>query len=270
MSAGQWRNFARDVPGQRLTAAALQAGTTPASKGDATTDSDHDGLPDAAEASLASRYAPTVVLAPDETHRPASIAWLLGRVTLPGDGFGSQVRAGSGDPRDWVTYVHVFPRPDGRIELQYWFFYPFNDGPLLLDHEGDWEHVTVDVALDGTPLAVAFAQHHDNHPGPTRAWAAVRRDADHPIVLSARGTHASYADQASVRWFERASHCGTLVGCADPIWRTWEAGGLVNMGERGAELGARPAFTYAGRWGSSGHFPWLRPAPFGPMLQRGF
>ena len=27
---------------------------------------------------------------------------------------------------------------------------------------------------------------------------------EHPLVLSARGTHASYADQASLAWFEHA------------------------------------------------------------------
>ena len=55
--------------------------------------------------------------------------------------------------RDHVkAYVHPFVRqaeaPDGpagvELVLQYWFFYPWNDGGN--DHLGDWEHINVTVA----------------------------------------------------------------------------------------------------------------------------
>jgi hypothetical protein len=236
-------------------------------------DADRDGLPDDLEATLAARYAPAVVLDPRDRNRPASIGWLLARIPrldgAPG-GFPDEVRAGSPDPRDWVAYVHVYPRTDGRINVQYWFFYPYNDGPLFFDHDGDWEHVTVEVAPDGAPQAVYFAQHGNNSPGVRRAWASVRKLGDHPVVLSARGTHASYADQASLAWFERASACTQVDGCPDPIWRTWQGGGLLNMGERGAVLGAHEALAYGGRWGGAGSFLRSRPAPRGPLQQGGF
>ena len=89
-------------------------------------------------------------------------------------------------------------------------------------------------------------------------------------MLSARGTHASYADQASLAWFEHASACAAVDACRNPIWRTWQGGGLVNIGERGAALGAPDALAYGGRWGSSGRFLRSRPAPPGPLHQRGF
>ena len=82
-------------------------------------DVDRDGLPDALEASLAARFAPAVILDPQEDNRPASIAWLLsrigglGRLDADRGSFPADVRAGSTDPRDWVTYVHVYPRTDG-------------------------------------------------------------------------------------------------------------------------------------------------------------
>src|ERR1700742_5195818 len=79
-------------------------------------DADHDGLPDALEAALATRFAPGVILDPREDNRPASIAWLLARIGRadPGTtGFPASLRAGSPDARDWVTYVHVYPRTDG-------------------------------------------------------------------------------------------------------------------------------------------------------------
>ena len=51
------------------------------------------------------------------------------------------------------TFVHPFiaesaPAPDStdryELVLQYWFFYPENDGPNV--HEGDWEHMNVVIA----------------------------------------------------------------------------------------------------------------------------
>lgn len=253
-------------------------------------DADRDGLPDALESALAARYAPAVVLAPNERNRPASVAWLLARVAprgttaaaaaqelltgrfeLGGHAFSDEVRAGSGDPRDWVTYAHVYPRTDGGISLQYWFFYPYNQAPLFLfNHEGDWEHVTVELGADGAPRAVDFAQHANNDPGVVRSWQEVRRLGDHPIVLSARGTHASYPDQASVSWFDRVSGCRAIEGCADPVWLTWYGGGLVNVGERGAALRGGEVLAYGGRWGSDGHLLRSQAAPRSPFQQQGF
>jgi len=69
-----------------------------------------------------------------------------------------------GDP--FRTYAHPFLRelanPDDagteterryELVLQYWFFYPYNDGGN--DHEGDWEHLNVVVA-GGDPLSTAL------------------------------------------------------------------------------------------------------------------
>ena len=252
-------------------------------------DADRDGIPDSLEASLADRYAPVVILDAREHNRPASIDWLLARVAPPGSApvglvqgllagrfqiggheFSDAVRAGSSDPRDWVTYVHVYPRTDGGISLQYWFFYTYNDGPLFFDHEGDWEHVTVALGPDGAPEAVYFAEHGNNNPGLYRSWRSVRREGDHPVVLSARGSHASYPDLGSVAWFDHASSCAQLQACGAPVWRTWEAGGLTNVGERGAALGLGEVMRYRGRWGSDGRFLRSSPAPRAPTLQGGF
>jgi len=254
------------------TAAAAVRGPRPLALDDA----DQDGLPDTLEAALAARFAPVVILDPQEANRPASIAWLLSRIggvrrlkAVRGS-FPAEVRAGSADPRDWVTYVHVYPRTDGRINIQYWFFYTYNEGPLFFDHDSDWEHVTVDVDPSGVPRGVYFAQHRNNNPGVYRAWNEVRKTGDHPLVLSARGTHASYADQASLAWFEHASGCAAPDRCADQIWRTWMGGGLVNIGERRVPLGAPEALAYAGRWGSPGRLLRSRSAPPGPSHQSGF
>jgi hypothetical protein len=253
-------------------ASAAARGPRPLALGDA----DRDGLPDALEASLAARFAPVVILDPHEDNRPASIAWLLtrigglGRLDADRGEFPAEVRAGSADPRDWVTYVHVYPRTDGGINIQYWFFYTYNEGPLFFDHDSDWEHVTIDLDRSGQPHGAYFAQHGNNAPGVYCAWSDARKIGEHPLVLSARGTHASYADQASLAWFEHASVCAAVDACRDPIWRTWQGGGLVNIGERGAALGAPDALAYGGRWGSPGRFLRSRSAPPGPLHQNGF
>jgi hypothetical protein len=239
-------------------------------------DEDRDGLSDALEAELAARFAPIVILDSRERKRPASIAWLLsriGRVEASAKGLPGDLRGGSSDPRDWTTYVHVYPRPDGGINVQYWFFYAYNQGRVFFNHDADWEHVTVVVDSTGHPRGVAFAQHRNSCPGVFRDWSRLRRRGDHPIVLSALGTHASYPDQDSLALFERASACVSLEQCTDPVWRTWEGGGLVNIGERGALLGnlaSRDALTYKGIWGGRGSFPRSGPAPYGPVLQDSF
>src|SRR4029450_7243478 len=48
---------------------------------------------------------------------------------------------GLGQGRPLVTYAHIVTQPDvpGRLALQYWFFYYFNQFNDL--HEGDWEMV---------------------------------------------------------------------------------------------------------------------------------
>lgn len=57
---------------------------------------------------------------------------------------------------EYMVYAHPFiddkaplltdPNPKYEFVIQYWFFYPFNDGAN--NHEGDWEHVNV-VITDG-------------------------------------------------------------------------------------------------------------------------
>jgi hypothetical protein len=251
-------------------------------------DEDQDGLPDALEHELAQRYAPIVILDKDDWTRPASAPWLLARndFTSPPHGaalasvaaasasggataFSPETRAGSASQDDWVTYVHAYPRVDGGINLQYWFFYPYNDGPLFFDHESDWEHLTVHLDEDHKVKGVAMARHEDNDPGRYRSARSLRWEGDHVVVLSARGSHATYADHDDVPWFEAAGRCDNLARCDHPVWRTWQGGGLANVGERPALLLTDSAMTHPGRWGGTRFFPGTS-APHGPPFARGF
>ena len=233
-------------------------------------DDDGDGLSDVEERDLARRYAPIVILDRRDPYRPASIPWLI-RATggQPGKAFGipAHARRGSSDPADWTAYVHVFPRADGGINLQYWFFYPYNDGPIFFDHDSDWEHVTVRLDAKRRPVGAYLARHEDDHPGPFWSWGRLRREGEHPVVLSARGSHATYANPGDVGWFDVAVTCDDLARCANPVWRTAD-GELPNIGEPMHPFVHPDVLSYAGRWGRVGSLPG-RSAPFGPLRHHG-
>jgi hypothetical protein len=82
----------------------------------------------------------------------------------------------------------------GRLWLQYWLYYFYNDYNLALGiglHEGDWEMVQLRMHDDEPDLAV-YAQHRQAE---QRPWADVERvpgDPRRPLVYVARGSHASY------------------------------------------------------------------------------
>lgn len=93
-----------------------------------------------------------------------------------------------------VAYGSV-RRSGGRIDLQYWLWYPYNPysaAPGLWQaHEGDWEAVSVIVDLDGRPLQVGYSQHSA---GQRREWAQAPKRGPRPLVYVALGSHANYPD----------------------------------------------------------------------------
>jgi hypothetical protein len=57
-----------------------------------------------------------------------------------------------------VFYYQADTRQFTRVS--YWWFMGYNQAPLTLDHQGDWEHVTLKVEND-VVTAVHFARHND-------------------------------------------------------------------------------------------------------------
>jgi hypothetical protein len=267
-------------------------------------DADGDGIDDAREATLLQRHAPLVLLDADEHMRPASVAWTFARahVEVPSERprvmqasvlgafvgvllpdlhvaaahlrVDRRAHRGSADRADWIAYGHAFRAPDGGVLLQYWFYYPFNEAWWAFDHEGDWEHVTVRLDAADHPMGAWYARHEDAMPGRWIGWAALSREGDHPVVLSARGTHASYASPDEAPFWERVCQQrdparAAAAGCQ--AWRTWEApGGVVDLGERAAPRA--PFVKWPGRWGSTGGFgrEGAGDAPEGPAFQPGW
>jgi hypothetical protein len=89
-------------------------------------------------------------------------------------------------PRPTV-YFHLASQPSqGRVAIEYWLLYLYND--FYDAHEADWEGVTV-VLQNGAPLGAAYSQHQGRK---WIAWSALQKAATHPLVYVARGSHADY------------------------------------------------------------------------------
>ncbi|HYJ21125.1 MAG TPA: hypothetical protein VEW07_03770 [Solirubrobacterales bacterium] len=92
-----------------------------------------------------------------------------------------------------VVYGRARHDREGRLWLQYWFFYYYDDKGLLglEQREGDWEMVQLRLGADLTPEAATFAR----HAGAERlSWDEVELadSGEGPalVVYPARGSHA--------------------------------------------------------------------------------
>jgi RsiW-degrading membrane proteinase PrsW (M82 family) len=87
-----------------------------------------------------------------------------------------------------TVYAHVVRDEMGRITVQYWALYFYND--WFNKHEGDWEMVQVMLGADARPEWVVLSQHHG---GTRRAWCqAPVEGGTHPAAHVALGSHANY------------------------------------------------------------------------------
>jgi hypothetical protein len=168
-----------------------------------------------------------------------------------------------------AVYAHVATDPGhpGKLALQYWLFYVFNDWNNL--HEGDWEMIqivfdasTAAQALQRTPAEIGYSQHE----GAERAaWDddKLERVGTHPVVHPAAGSHANFYGEA----LYLGSSAEEGVGCDDTRGPTFDVRPVVRTIPSG-QARARTAFpwiAFEGRWGE------LRPAffngPTGPNLK---
>jgi hypothetical protein len=141
------------------------------------------------------------------------------------------LRAARSDLRNRM-YGHAV-EANGRLWLQYWFFYFYNDYNLALGiglHEGDWEMVQLRMHDDEPDLAV-YAQHRRAE---LRPWTGVEKvpdDPNRPVVYVARGSHASYFEPGyhqTEAWYDLADgkrsspRCALeIVGDDSPGWIAW-------------------------------------------------
>jgi len=171
---------------------------------------------------------------------------------------------------DPTVYAHVVrdSAHPGKLALQYWIFYAYNDWNNL--HEGDWEMIQLDFAADdarqalaGRPQAVGYSQHE----GAERAdWGDDKLDlvdGTHPVVYPAAGSHANFFREGL--FLGRSAEQG--VGCDNTTGphRDLRPAVATIPGDAGQALAAYPWIGFQGRWGE------LQPAfyngPTGPNLK---
>ena len=153
-----------------------------------------------------------------------------------------------------TVYAHVaadrgYP---GKLSLQYWFFYVFNDWNNT--HEGDWEMVQLVFdaadareALATGPESIGYSQHE----GAERAsWDDDKLSLEggtHPVVHPAGGSHANFYGEALFL----GSSASEGVGCDDTSGPTFDVRPVVKTipSDPAAAREAFPWIAYGGRWG---------------------
>ncbi|NOZ09423.1 MAG: Vps62-related protein [Gammaproteobacteria bacterium] len=159
----------------------------------------------------------------------------------------------------WKAYAHAKPSTffKGGVDIQYWFFYPFNNSPDprvamgTFNHEGDWELVTVTLDAGLQFHSALYAAHNGGKRFyPYKGKRRIRFvDMTHAIVYSAAGSHASYP--AAGTWpFDLKGTLKDHVYEGGPRWQTWKS--VVNVGERSYPMNGQTFIQYGGRWGEVG------------------
>jgi hypothetical protein len=154
-----------------------------------------------------------------------------------------------------TVYAHVATDPGapGKLALQYWFFYAFND--FNNKHEGDWEMIQLVFDADDASEALRAAEPaelgYSSHEGAERAtWGDEKLevvDGTHPVVYPAAGSHANkYTDALYI-----GSSAEAGVGCDDTRGPHTEIRPDVQTipSDEPAAASAYPWITFEGRWG---------------------
>jgi hypothetical protein len=217
----------------------------------------------------------------DADGRPAGLPLDQGfSLDLANSARGGEHRVSQEGPQDVLTGVHAYyerhPDSTGGARAQritYWFFYGLSVPPGLsgataeFDHEADWERISVLIkpgpgANQWIPISARYHFHDQSRDVP---WTAVRTVADgpgpltHPLVYSARGSHASYPRAGSYAAKLRVGSTGIVtvgddaIACPRcPVWRTWQ---LLTDAQQ------EPWYGYGGAWGAVG----TRSGTIGPL-----
>ena len=131
------------------------------------------------------------------------------------------------------VYGHATEDSDGRLWLQYWFYYFYNDYNLAGGfglHEGDWEMVQLRMAGERPDLAV-YAQHAHAEKAAWEDVEKLRGSPDTAVIYVARGSHAAYfraGHHETEAWYDLADGRRRsprleleIVGDGSPSWVAW-------------------------------------------------
>jgi hypothetical protein len=151
------------------------------------------------------------------------------------------------------SHVATDPAYPGKLALQYWFFYAFND--FNNKHEGDWEMIqlvfdadTAQEALTApSPVEVGYSSHEGAE---SSGWDADKLevvDGTHPVVYPAAGSHAN--KYTSALYIGSSADAG--VGCDDTRGPHVQIRPVVRAipSDSSAAAAEYPWITFEGRWG---------------------
>lgn len=108
-----------------------------------------------------------------------------------------------------TIYAHIFKYSNKPV-IQYWFFYPYNDG--YNNHEGDWEHINVRLSnFSPTYSSIETIDYYFHGKVKTLTSGYQLEDSTHPIVYVGGscahslggcepGNHTGGSYPASGRW----------------------------------------------------------------------
>ncbi len=169
-----------------------------------------------------------------------------------------------------TVYAHVATDPahPGRLALQYWLFYVYNDWNNL--HEGDWEMIQLDFdaanpaeGLAKRPSSVGYSQHEGAEQATWGDDKLQLVDGTHPVVYPAAGSHANFFDEGLFLGSsaEQGVGCDNTNGPHDDLRPA-----VATIPSDPAQARAKfPWIDFQGRWGE------LQPAffngPTGPNLK---
>jgi hypothetical protein len=176
-----------------------------------------------------------------------------GNALDPGCGYERWARRlTSGKPPAVYAHVATERRRPGKLALQYWLFYAFNDWNNT--HEGDWEMMQLVFnarnaaeALARDPAEVGYSQHEGGERADWRDDKLELVDRTHPVVHPAAGSHANF--------FDEGLHLGRSasegVGCDDTSGPTFDLRPEVRTipSDPAAALERFPWIGFEGRWG---------------------
>ena len=173
----------------------------------------------------------------------------------------------SGEIKDAPATLIVVDKGNGWVDAFWFYFYSFNLGPFVMgsgpygNHVGDWEHSLVRFH-NGVPMIVWMSAHGGGGAYYFHNLEKHELDPNHPIIFSARGTHANYV---SVGTHPHDLPYDILCDFTDrgPLWNptknylgytydgkyVYPAENNTNAKHKGRELRYGNWLTFSGHWG---------------------
>lgn len=134
--------------------------------------------------------------------------------------------------------------------ITYWFFYAFNDGPAVQNHEGDWERVSIRLDAANKPITVAYFSHGG---ACVLSYPSAKKSGTHPIAYAALGTHATYPKTGQFPTEFPGVKDNVIAG--GEVWPTY----LRTL----RNVRSMPWYGYGGGWGNVGELTHTT-GPIGP------